>query len=617
MDTLEMQIQQVSAAQGRVITLPLSDPANINTILPPYTARANQTLIFDSGGNVAVGSFTGVPVSPAMQPIVDASSLALCRKLLGVNNEVSVASFGAVSDAKKVTDISCASGSANISSASGLFTSSDVGKTIKIYDIQNNVYAFLGTIAAVPSATTAILSGMASATVIAGNGIAYWGTDNATAINAALSYASLQIQQDYGQVNAPSGTGYCRVIFPLQTGTGSGYLFGSTLTTYRNVILNADAMLFNACGGSSSDRTWAITCAAGIQIERLVMECGGGMGIYNGTGEMQSSSFIGQCQLWNVGTTYSGGTSQIGLYLTGNDYTITGLWIKGGNIGCQLYQASDVRISLPEIIGSASGMQLAGCENIQINNVTFDTCSYIGLTIDGSHNIFASGNLFSVNGTGLNYGITLGLNDHFNINRDINLNFNMQRCGGIGVHIAYTQDSTLTLNGSNSANYSAGGIAITQMVEYGSGNAGIINVTATRDNVTAGAAIANFTGSLFGMYYDTYNNSGTATTEVYGGAFIFPSAPAGFGAWVSASANTVYQAATDGIIVAQLGSTGSVGLVCDVYTDSNNPPTTVRTYLQDNGDYPSGVPGTCPVRAGDYWKVGSGANLVFWLPLGI
>lgn len=76
-----------------------------------------------------------------------------------------------------------------------------------------------------------------------------------------------------------------------------------------------------------------------------------------------------------------------------------------------------------------------------------------------------------------------------------------------------------------------------------------------------------------------------------------------FGSWASKSANTVYQAATDGFVVAY-------GTNFDILTDGSNPPTTDRftTNIQSGG--------TVPVRKNDYYKVTAGATNVFWLPIG-
>jgi len=80
---------------------------------------------------------------------------------------------------------------------------------------------------------------------------------------------------------------------------------------------------------------------------------------------------------------------------------------------------------------------------------------------------------------------------------------------------------------------------------------------------------------------------------------------AGFGAWASASNNTVYQASTDGFVIVYLASSE----YAYTYTDSSNPPTTLRAKCGVNTST------TVPVRKSDYWKVTGAAN-IYWLPMG-
>lgn len=82
-----------------------------------------------------------------------------------------------------------------------------------------------------------------------------------------------------------------------------------------------------------------------------------------------------------------------------------------------------------------------------------------------------------------------------------------------------------------------------------------------------------------------------------------------FGSWVTRVDNTVYQAPTDGFVVAVSGSNGSIY----GYTDSNTPPTTMMARNGGNA-IPAGSI-TFPVRKNDYWMT-SGASDVYWLPLG-
>jgi hypothetical protein len=85
-----------------------------------------------------------------------------------------------------------------------------------------------------------------------------------------------------------------------------------------------------------------------------------------------------------------------------------------------------------------------------------------------------------------------------------------------------------------------------------------------------------------------------------------------FGAWASKSDNTVYQAATDGLVVGARATTGNMYL----YTDSSNPPTTERQAdYQGGGSERSCL--SCLVKKDDYWKTTGCASYVYWLPIGV
>lgn len=94
-----------------------------------------------------------------------------------------------------------------------------------------------------------------------------------------------------------------------------------------------------------------------------------------------------------------------------------------------------------------------------------------------------------------------------------------------------------------------------------------------------------------------------------------------FGSWDAASysKNTVYQAATDGIVCATVVYSGSGGIIHGL-TDASNPPTTIRSIFEMAG----GVNNNniiFPVKKGQYWKVyessGSFTITINWMPLGI
>ncbi len=82
-----------------------------------------------------------------------------------------------------------------------------------------------------------------------------------------------------------------------------------------------------------------------------------------------------------------------------------------------------------------------------------------------------------------------------------------------------------------------------------------------------------------------------------------------FGTWQSKSSDTVYQASTDGFVVAHGTGAAKYG-----YSDGSNPPTTERA--RDVADYSISVAMlSFPVRKGDYWKVTNCGSFVYFLPI--
>ena len=95
-----------------------------------------------------------------------------------------------------------------------------------------------------------------------------------------------------------------------------------------------------------------------------------------------------------------------------------------------------------------------------------------------------------------------------------------------------------------------------------------------------------------------------------------------FGAWETKSEGQVYQASTDGLVLAVASNSGVSQVLLSGFTDSNSNPTTLRigqlaTRDGDTGGFSVSI--IMPVRKGDYWKVTTfqgAADFVYWIPLG-
>lgn len=128
------------------------------------------------------------------------------------------------------------------------------------------------------------------------------------------------------------------------------------------------------------------------------------------------------------------------------------------------------------------------------------------------------------------------------------------------------------------------------------------------------SATLTFNGQGGSRLYGGVMASSIVVTEYsLGTAGIGGSGP--LGSWTTQTENTTYLAATDGFAMGKQTS-GSGYVVC--YTDTSNPPTTVRQ--TSFGDPTAGnTSNIIPVKKGEYWKVnGDSSNVctVYWIPMG-
>ena len=137
-----------------------------------------------------------------------------------------------------------------------------------------------------------------------------------------------------------------------------------------------------------------------------------------------------------------------------------------------------------------------------------------------------------------------------------------------------------------------------------SGNVGI-GTTAPSNPLSVNGIIQSLTGGF------KFPDGTTQTTASSGTSF---------GSWsTSYSVGTVYQPATDGILVV-VASPNVNGRPIYIYSDGSNPPTTQRGIADfDEYAYTPTFTMTIPIRNGDYWEVTcvNSANVgpISWLPL--
>ena len=84
LDLLEMQLQQDQTFDSYGFSAPTTDPTAPLPV-PPASVRANQMAVFDGNGNLTSGTLPASgTISTAMQPVVNAATVALGRTALGL-----------------------------------------------------------------------------------------------------------------------------------------------------------------------------------------------------------------------------------------------------------------------------------------------------------------------------------------------------------------------------------------------------------------------------------------------------------------------------------------------------------------------------------------------------
>ena len=139
----------------------------------------------------------------------------------------------------------------------------------------------------------------------------------------------------------------------------------------------------------------------------------------------------------------------------------------------------------------------------------------------------------------------------------------------------------------------------------------VADADATTFTGVCSASSTTPTGDTYFRYLGRFYNN--ASDNISAMSVENSSGETGLGAWsttdidsVTLANTTVYQAATDGFVNAYGSGTGDMA----GYTDSSNPPTTIRGYFAPD-TYTASM--TFPVRKGDYWKV-TNATTIYWIP---
>jgi hypothetical protein len=140
---------------------------------------------------------------------------------------------------------------------------------------------------------------------------------------------------------------------------------------------------------------------------------------------------------------------------------------------------------------------------------------------------------------------------------------------------------------------------------YGDFSTGGVGINTT--TLPAGAGLV-VNGKINATQYCDQNGANCVAGGSLGGG-----GGGGFGAWEGKTAGTVYQASSDGFVVAMADGPSGSGYI-EGYTDSSASPSTKVMWSSDQW---SGQKGgvTFPVRKNDYWKVTTSFwATVYWVP---
>ena len=425
-----------------------------------------------------------------------------------------VKDYGAKGDAKRLRTVTASTASATVTAANGSFVSGDVGKLVVVYT--EDAAGTITTIASVQSTTQITLAAAAGITVSGSNGYLVYGTDDSSAIAAAITAATHSVVDTSTGPNQPMGVGMSRVLLPAQTADG-GYIVRNKITVAGGVVLDSPGMLFNMLADRFDPVVQLNPYAA---CESLIIEALFGAGIRAGSGSTaQAHIRMGNIRLWHIGyATESGGAqrSQNGLELAGYHFEVMSFFVKGGVRAIYHNQGGDAIINYAYAIGSFIGVQIVGGNQIAYSKLFLDTCGatgggYSGVVIDNfASNIDMDIQAFEVTGTThiLDNVVALGANS-VNTNKDISLKIQANNTGGVVLAMAHTQELSAYILGSNSTFPSGATLPITTAVVYGTGNTGINAITAMLET-----SITPFTGTLQGTYQYSQLDKQTFSTPV-------------------------------------------------------------------------------------------------------
>lgn len=215
--------------------------------LASYLLLAGGTMT----GPLILSGDPSAALGAATKQYVDASSASASEWKFDVRD------YGALGDARVVTDGAMASGSTTLTSATLALTEADEGKYISVKNAgANGVTTLIAVINSVESATSCTLSVANASGGVVSNAIVFVGTDDTAAIQAAIDAAEAYlVTHTYAQVYIPP-LGYIIAGALNNTKSGNGQLvFG----VYAMTDVKKNLEFASDVTGGSAVRTWLQT----------------------------------------------------------------------------------------------------------------------------------------------------------------------------------------------------------------------------------------------------------------------------------------------------------------------------------------------------------------------
>ncbi|HUC89997.1 MAG TPA: hypothetical protein VMR45_04300 [Patescibacteria group bacterium] len=388
---------------------------------------------------------------------------------------VNARDYGAKGDVIRVINITASAGNAVVTSSNASFTAADTGKLAVV--CTDTTAGAITTIQSVNSSTQITLAANAGLTISGSGAYLLYGSDDTSAIQAALNAAGTSHGVNTGiGPNSPMGLGFTNVSLPAGLSLQGGYMISSALTVPSGVRLDTQAFIFNFL----SDRyAPCMIFSPYTRVGTLRIDAIQGTGIQIGSAANTQAHFQGDViTVWHCGTsTETSGQlrSQDCIVLLGYSFLIDTVWCKGGVRNIYHNAGSDCSINRAHCIGSLTGVHMNQSNQVFYGAILLDTVGKVGggtngVIIDNQcSNIDINVMAFMILGSTWKLDNVVAVGPiSTNVNKLLSIKIQAALTGGNVLNLAYAQDLYYNVSASNNTAPSFGGSNITTAVVFGS-----------------------------------------------------------------------------------------------------------------------------------------------------